>query len=176
MILHSEFLNKQQNLGLNQDPGHKPLSEKDFKEFLNKIGEMTKPRDFRLAVYRGGVEPQMRKVVWKHILGVYPDGLSGRERVEFMKKKILEYEDLKRSWLEVVLGGRLTDDLKYVTNMVKKDVLRTDRHLPFFSGEGNVNVNLLYNILVTYSLNHPSVGYCQVQIPSRIGVLHKLRR
>ena len=47
--------------------------------------------------------------------------------------------------------------------MVKKDVLRTDRHVNFFSGEGNPNVNLLYNILTTFALNHPTVGYCQVR-------------
>ena len=54
--------------------------------------------------------------------------------------------------------------MKYVTNMVKKDVLRTDRHLAFYSGDGNSNVTLLYNILTTYAVNHPSVGYCQVRI------------
>ena len=57
----------------------------------------------------------------------------------------------------------MTDDLKYLINMVKKDVLRTDRHLPFYSGDGNTNVNIMYNVLTTYALNHPMVGYCQVR-------------
>lgn len=28
--------------------------------------------------------------------------------------------------------------------------------------EGNENVTTLFNILTTFALNHPSVGYCQV--------------
>jgi len=35
--------------------------------------------------------------------------------------------------------------------MVKKDVLRTDRHYPFYSGDDNPNVNQLFNVLTTYS-------------------------
>ncbi len=81
--------------------------------------------------------------------------------MDFIKRKSAEYDKMKQLWVDLVLQGRMTDDLKYVTNMVKKDVLRTDRHLSFFSGEGNANVNVLYNILTTYALNHPSVGYCQ---------------
>jgi hypothetical protein len=84
--------------------------------------------------------------------------------VNFIRRKSTEYEKMKQLWSDLVLQGRMTDDLKYVTNMVKKDVLRTDRHLSYFSGEGNANVNLLYNVLTTYALNHPSVGYCQVKV------------
>jgi hypothetical protein len=139
----------------------RPLSEKEFRSFLNKVGEVAKPRELRLAVYQAGADSSLRKVLWKHLLGVYPGGITGKERIEFIKRQSTEYGNMKQIWLELVLQGRMTDDLKYVTNMVKKDVLRTDRHLSFFSGEGNNNVNLLYNILTTYALNHPSVGYCQ---------------
>ena len=46
--------------------------------------------------------------------------------------------------------------------MVRKDVLRTDRSLPFFAGpDDNANTASLFNILTTFALNHPSVGYCQ---------------
>ena len=58
--------------------------------------------------------------------------------------------------------GRITDDVKTVMNMVRKDVLRTDRQHGYYAGEGNHNVTSLFNILTTYALNHPSVSYCQV--------------
>lgn len=70
---------------------------------------------------------------------------------------------MKHQWTELILQGRMTDDLKYLSNMVKKDVLRTDRHLPFYSGDSNTNVTILYNVLITYALNHPMVGYCQAR-------------
>ncbi len=55
-------------------------------------------RELRLAIYHGGVEPQLRKVVWKHILGVYPSHLNGRERMDYMRQKSAEYEALKSTW------------------------------------------------------------------------------
>lgn len=145
-----------------QDGEQMPMSEKEFRTFLNKVGEVIKPREMRLSVYQAGAEPQLRKVLWKHLLGVYPPGLTGKERVDYIKVKVGEYEQLKQTWMGLILQGRVTDDLKYITNMVKKDVLRTDRHLAFYSGEGNANVTVLYNILTTFALNHPTVGYCQV--------------
>ena len=111
-----------------------------------------------------------RRVLLYHIRKqAYPtissiSGLTGKDRVEFIKHKCSEYEILKQQWIELVLQGRMTDDLKYLINMVKKDVLRTDRHIPFYAGDGNSNVNILYNILTTYALNHPIVGYCQACI------------
>ena len=45
---------------------------------------------------------------------------------------------------------QVSEEVKYVTNMVRKDVLRTDRHHPYFSGaDDNNNVQSLYNILTT---------------------------
>ena len=42
--------------------------------------------------------------------------------------------------------------------MVQKDVLRTDRTHKFYSGtEENANIVKLFNVLVTYALNHPKV-------------------
>lgn len=50
----------------------------------------------------------------------------------------------------------------YVTSMVRKDVLRTDRHHKFYEGsDDNQNTASLFNILTTYALNHPTVSYCQ---------------
>ncbi len=142
-----------------------PLTDKDLKQFLNKVGEVVRPREMRVAVYQRGLSQHVRKVMWKHLLGVYPSGgeaMDGRGRVKYIKRKCDEYEDLKKTWVDMFLHGKVTDDLKCVTHMVKKDVLRTDRHHPFFAGEGNANVTLLYNILTTFALNHPSVSYCQV--------------
>jgi hypothetical protein len=95
-------------------------------------------------------------------LGVYPNGLDGRKRLDYMRQKSLEYQKLKSAWLDIIANGKVTDDIKMVTNMVRKDVLRTDRQHKFYAGEANENVTSLYNILTTFALHHPSVGYCQV--------------
>ena len=51
-----------------------PLSEIEFRSYLNKVGEVVKPKDLRLAVYQRGADPALRKVLWKHLLGIYPQG------------------------------------------------------------------------------------------------------
>ena len=151
------------------------LSDKEFRSFLDNVGELISPRELRLVIYQAGIEPQLRKVVWKHLLGVYPSGLNGKERLEYMRQKSNEYGTLKTTWTTIFeKGGKGfsspsyntgcagLEELKRITNMVRKDVLRTDRQHKFYAGDGNENVTALFNILTTYSLNHPSVAYCQV--------------
>lgn len=53
--------------------------------------------------WQKGIDPPMRKVVWKHLLGVYPVGMTGRQRIDYMKKKANEYEDLKQTWMNMML-------------------------------------------------------------------------
>lgn len=44
----------------------------------------------------------------------------------------------------------MVGDLAYVTSMVRKDVLRTDRHHVFYAGsDDNKNIAALFNILTT---------------------------
>jgi len=145
----------------NIEPCRPPVSDAEFRSFLNKVGQVVAPREFRLAVYRGGLEPGLRKIAWKHLLNVYPAGMTGGERLQYLKDLSQLYNELKTDWMNCVLQGRVSDDVKTVMNMVRKDVLRTDRGNSFFAGEGNRNVTTLFNILTTYALNHPTVSYCQ---------------
>lgn len=54
-----------------------------------------------------------RKVVWKHILNVYPDGMSGKERMDYMKKKAYEYQALRDCWKEMVQNGQVSVIISY---------------------------------------------------------------
>ncbi|XP_029678483.1 TBC1 domain family member 25 isoform X3 [Formica exsecta] len=146
----------------NVHPPRPPLTDAEFRRFLDPIGQVVHSKDLRAVIYFGGIEPSLRKVVWKHILNVYPEGMSGRERMDYMKRKAQEYQNLRERWRMLVQKGQNIGDLGYVTGMVRKDVLRTDRHHKFYGGsDDNQNTASLFNILTTYALNHPSVSYCQ---------------
>ncbi|KAK2587216.1 hypothetical protein KPH14_002956 [Odynerus spinipes] len=143
-------------------PPRPPLTDAEFRRFLDPIGQVIHSKELRAVIYFGGIEPSLRKVVWKHILNVYPEGMSGRERMDYMKRKAQEYQNLRERWRALVQKGQNVGDLGYVTSMVRKDVLRTDRHHKFYGGsDDNQNTASLFNILTTYALNHPSVSYCQ---------------
>uniref|UniRef100_A0A914XLH4 Rab-GAP TBC domain-containing protein n=1 Tax=Plectus sambesii TaxID=2011161 RepID=A0A914XLH4_9BILA len=142
-----------------------PLSDTQFRSFLDESGRLRDEKRFRQAVYQGGVEPSLRPVVWRFLLDVYPVGLTGEQRIEYCKALANKYAVQKASWQNRLKRGRFADEhLRYVANAVRKDVIRTDRSHPFFAGGGdddNENVLALFNLLYTYALCHPSVGYCQ---------------
>lgn len=143
-------------------PPRPPLSDTEFLTFLDSVGQILQPHELRKVIFAGGIDPGLRKVVWKHILNVYPTGMTGRERMDYMKRKAGEYYKLREVWKTAVQKGPVIGELAYVTSMVRKDVLRTDRLHPFYAGsDDNQNIASLFNILTTYALNHPSVSYCQ---------------
>ncbi|XP_058452261.1 uncharacterized protein LOC131430959 [Malaya genurostris] len=157
----------QRALNLTEDPLmtqtlRPPLSDAEFRTFCDSVGQIVEPEQLRKVIYLGGIEPSLRRVIWKHILNVYPDGMTGRERMDYMKKKSGEYFKLRDVWRTAVQQGNIAGELAYVTSMVRKDVLRTDRLHPFYAGsDDNQNIASLFNVLTTYALNHPAVSYCQ---------------
>lgn len=88
--------------------------------------------------------------------------LNGKERYEYLQQKSKEYSMLREKWSSKFKEGNLTEELRFITSMVKKDVIRTDRTHTFFKGsEDNKNITSLFDMLCTYSVNHPDVSYCQ---------------
>ena len=139
-------------------PQKAAMSDAEFRNFQDAVGCLIQPQQFRLAVYQAGVETSLRRVVWRHLLNIYPDNMTGRERFDYLKKKSNEYFKLRDEWH----GKTVAEDKKNTMNMVKKDVLRTDRHHPFYAGtDENQNVISLFNILVTFALTHSDISYCQ---------------
>ncbi|XP_037102054.1 TBC1 domain family member 25 [Syngnathus acus] len=139
-------------------PFKPPLSDTEFHSYLNSQGQLTRPEELRLRIYHGGVEPSLRKVVWRYLLNVYPDGLSGQERMDYMKRKTREYDQLKKEWTAHVSH----EDLEFIRGNVLKDVLRTDRAHPYYAGsEDSPHLTALTDLLTTFAITHPQISYCQ---------------
>ncbi|XP_028669506.1 TBC1 domain family member 25 [Erpetoichthys calabaricus] len=139
-------------------PFKPPLTDSEFHSYLNHLGQLSRPEDLRLRIYHGGVEPSLRKVVWRYLLNVYPDGLTGQQRMDYMKRKTREYDRLKGEWTQ-----RATpEDLEFIRGNVLKDVLRTDRAHAYYAGsEDSPHLTSLTDLLTTYAITHPQVSYCQ---------------
>ncbi|XP_028923031.1 TBC1 domain family member 25 isoform X1 [Ornithorhynchus anatinus] len=139
-------------------PFKPPLTDTEFHTYLNHEGQLTRPEELRLRIYHGGVEPSLRKVVWRYLLNVYPDGLTGQERMDYMKRKTREYDQLKSEWNQ----RASQEDLEFIRSNVLKDVLRTDRAHPYYAGsEDNPHLTALHDLLTTYAVTHPQISYCQ---------------
>lgn len=88
--------------------------------------------------------------------------MNGKERYDYLQSKSKEYSLLRNAWKSELSQEILSDELKFITSMVRKDVIRTDRTHSFFKGrDENKNTEKLFDLLCTYSMNHPEVSYCQ---------------
>ncbi|XP_071961108.1 uncharacterized protein [Antedon mediterranea] len=136
----------------------KPLDDNEFLTYLDEGGRLVNKEGLMLRVFQGGVEPSLRKTVWRHLLNIFPPSMSGEERWAYLKRKDIEYHALKDRLL-----NNPREDFKNIMNMVRKDVLRTDRLESFYSSGADENPNgkKLFNILTTYALSHPAISYCQ---------------
>ncbi|GMH04544.1 hypothetical protein Nepgr_006384 [Nepenthes gracilis] len=143
-------------------PRQPPLATKEWATFLDSEGRVMDAKALKKRVFYGGVEHELRKEVWPFLLGSheYDSTYAEREYLRSVKKK--DYENIKGQWQSISpeQAKRFTK-FRERKGLIEKDVVRTDRTIYFYDGEDNQNVNLLHDILLTYSFYNFDLGYCQ---------------
>ncbi|XP_052488377.1 uncharacterized protein LOC105772603 isoform X2 [Gossypium raimondii] len=143
-------------------PRQPPLGLEEWATFLDSEGRVVDPKALRKRIFYGGVEHKFRKEVWAILLGYhsYESTYAEREYQKSIKKT--EYETIKNQWQSISpeQAKRFTK-FRERKGLIEKDVVRTDRSLSFYDGDDNPNVNLLRDILLTYSFYNFDLGYCQ---------------
>ncbi|CAM6103717.1 unnamed protein product [Calypogeia fissa] len=139
-----------------------PLGSEEWTSFMDSEGRVVDPKALKKRIFHGGLEPGLRPQVWKFLLGYFLFDSTYAEREVLVMQKREEYAVLKAQW-QTVSEEQAKRFAKYRErkHRVEKDVVRTDRSLPFYEGDDNVNVTLLGDILVTYSFYNFDLGYCQ---------------
>ncbi|KAG0202441.1 GTPase activating protein [Mortierella sp. NVP41] len=142
-----------------------PLSPMDWFSFFDDVGRLKfSEAHVREAVFRGGIEHDIRIEVWKFFLGIYPWDSTEAERVALRASKADEYYALKREWFDDA-SVQETEAFQEQKLRIEKDVHRTDRTISFFASEtlpnfsgdftgvgSNENLELLKDILLTYNI------------------------
>ncbi|KAF9907153.1 GTPase activating protein [Lobosporangium transversale] len=142
-----------------------PLSPMDWFAFFDDVGRLTVSEEHvREAVFRGGIDHDIRIEVWKFFLGIYPWESTEAERVAIRSIKAEEYYALKREWFDDATVQD-TEAFQEQKLRIEKDVHRTDRTISFFASEtlpnpagdftgvgSNENLELLKDILLTYNI------------------------
>lgn len=113
-------------------------------------------------VFRGGITHSLRKDVWKFLLGMYPYDSTAQERVESRKEKVDSYYRMKLQWKSL----RPKQEERFSAfrerkNLIDKDVSRTDRTHPFYEGRDNPQMQVMYDVLMTYVMYNFDLGYVQ---------------
>ncbi|CDW53579.1 RabGAP-TBC domain containing protein [Trichuris trichiura] len=141
----------------------KPLSLSEFREFVDDEGRLVSPEHFRLRVYQGGCEKRLRATAWPMLLDVFPVGMNTVDRCNYLAALSERYINLRNAWCIHLRSRVVSEQVCWIINSIRRDVIRTDRMHPFYAGDEEHNANLvsLFNVLATYALYHPEEGYCQ---------------
>ncbi|XP_063990184.1 TBC1 domain family member 15 isoform X1 [Diachasmimorpha longicaudata] len=143
-------------------PRGAPLSQEQWDRCKDAEGKVTNPITIKEIIFRGGIIPSLRYEVWKFLLNYYPWNSTLAERSELRNAKTDEYYRMKLQWksMSVDQENRFSDyrDRK---SLIEKDVNRTDRTHPYYSGDNNAHLGQLYDILMTYVMYNFDLGYVQ---------------
>eukprot|EP00123_Amoebidium_parasiticum_P004037 comp15337_c0_seq1/m.12189 comp15337_c0_seq1/g.12189 ORF comp15337_c0_seq1/g.12189 comp15337_c0_seq1/m.12189 type:complete len:1061 (-) comp15337_c0_seq1:614-3796(-) len=112
----------------------------------------------RKSIFYHGIHPSVRHDVWKYLLGLYSTSMTEEERDTTRQAKKVEYEALRAQWQN---DPEVMEALKSDRDVIEKDVVRTDRKTTFYKGDGNSNLATMVDILHTYLVYHPEMGYVQ---------------
>ncbi|KAJ3677231.1 hypothetical protein LUZ60_002955 [Juncus effusus] len=139
-----------------------PLSIEEWSAFLDNDGRVMDSKALRKRVFYGGVDPELRKEVWKFLLGFYEYDSTYAEREFLCYEKEHEYETIKKQWKSILPSqAKRFTKFRERKGLIDKDVVRTDRSVPYYEGDENKNVVILRDILLTYSFYNFDLGYCQ---------------
>ncbi|TYH15094.1 hypothetical protein ES288_A05G016600v1 [Gossypium darwinii] len=143
-------------------PRQPPLGLEEWATFLDSEGRVVDSKALRKRIFYGGVEHKLRKEVWEILLGYQSYESTYAEKEYQRSNKKTEYEIIKNQWQSISpeQEKRFTK-FRERKDLIEKDVVRTDRSISFYGGDGNANLSFLHNVLLTYSFYNFDLGYCQ---------------
>ena len=66
-----------------------------------RAGRIVNEKALRQRVFYSGVANEIRKEVWKFLLGLYPMSSTAAERADILKQKRLHYGRIKAQWTSI---------------------------------------------------------------------------
>ncbi|VDO55067.1 unnamed protein product [Haemonchus placei] len=130
-----------------------------WKSYKNCDGIIADSNTIRKAVFFASMEPGLRKEIWPFLLRIYPWQSTMEQREIIRNDLFLEYQNLRKKTEKKSASSK--QHWSAVENTILKDVVRTDRKNPYYSGEGNPNIETMKNILLNYATAYPHVNYIQ---------------
>lgn len=143
-------------------PRQPPLGSDEWATFLDLEGRLVDSKALKERIFHGGMEHGIRQEVWKFLLGYYKFDSTNAERQYLSLIKKEEYQILKSQWQSISqTQAKKFSKFRERKSRIEKDVVRTDRSLPYYAGDDNPNLDRLRDILLTYSFYNFDLGYCQ---------------
>nr|CAD1825778.1 unnamed protein product [Ananas comosus var. bracteatus] len=111
----------------------RPLYLEEWAAFLDSEGRVMDSKALRKRVFYGGVDHDLRKEVWKFLLGYHEYDSTYAEREYLAAVKKSEYEVIKSQWQSISpMQAKRFTKFRERKGLIEKDVVRTDRSVPYY--------------------------------------------
>nr|CAB3266828.1 TBC1 domain family member 15 [Phallusia mammillata] len=139
-----------------------PLDVETWNNHKDEEGRIIDPDGIKEIIFRGGIEPVLRKEVWKYLLGYFEWNMTQAEIKSYKKDKEDDYYRMKLQWKSISADQENRfSAIRDNKCLIEKDVTRTDRTRIFYEGNENISLKLLNDILMTYVMYNFDLGYVQ---------------
>lgn len=157
-------------------PRGNALTNNQWISLQDHEGRIEDVESVKLVIFRGGVSPDLRPTVWKYLLLHYPWDSTHSQQDAIDAERHTEYVTMKLQWQSLSKGQEEHfADYRERKSLVEKDVNRTDRAMEFYSGDGNGNLKILHDVLMTYVMYNFDLGYVQGMSDLLSPILYLLR-
>lgn len=138
-----------------------PALKKEDILFDNE-GRILEPERIKEIIFRGGVENNLRKFVWKFLLNYFEWDSTEKSRAEKRKMRFDDYYRMKQQWQTISDEQKTKFSLlKERESLIEKDVQRTDRSQEQFKLDDSKDLIQMKDILMTYNMLNFDLGYVQ---------------
>lgn len=80
-----------------------PLSAQRFEAYFRQAdGSIAHEDELKKAIFYGGIEPSLRKIVWKYLLDYIPFTATTEQQAEIFEYRRKLYESIKQQWQSIV--------------------------------------------------------------------------
>ena len=79
------------------------ITEEVWWGMFNREGQIVNPAHFYRLVFEAGIEPSIRKSVWKFLYGVYSLHSTHRERLVIDAENRFYYESIRAHWQRICI-------------------------------------------------------------------------
>jgi hypothetical protein len=143
-------------------PRSEPVSADKWNYYKNEDGSFHDAESLKMEIFHGGLADSIRGEAWRFLLGLYSWEQSIEEREASRKTKVKDYLRMKQQWS--TMSEEQEENFagfRERKSQIEKDIVRTDRTQEFYEGDSNDNIQLLHDILMTYTMYNFDFGYIQ---------------
>lgn len=139
-----------------------PLDAHEWASFLDDEGRITERPALWRRIYAGGIAPDLRREVWKFLLGVYPADSTAAERERILAELRAEYRSISAQWQSITSSQAARwARWRERRSQIDKDVARSDRDVPDFAAPDSPALAMMQRILLSYVMYNQDLGYSQ---------------